>query len=160
MCYGQPHLVHIIKLTVPWDAVEDDYEFKKLRYAELIADAQQHGCKWRSDLLSLGHGLLAISQRPLQSWWKGKSVARDEEKGVPPNEKMSHRVWAWSTRNHCWTLCRRCGPISKTPTKQKMPFLTWPPSWVLAACLRRTIYNADNNNYSYRTDLFTEQDNL
>ena len=42
-------LVYIIKLTVPLEgAVEEVYERKKLRYAELAADAQQQG--WKSKI--------------------------------------------------------------------------------------------------------------
>ena len=39
-------LVYITELTVPWEgAVEEAYEWKKLRYAELAADARQQGWK-------------------------------------------------------------------------------------------------------------------
>ncbi|KAK0141131.1 hypothetical protein N1851_021872 [Merluccius polli] len=40
-------LVYIIELTVPWESsVEEAYERKRLRYAELAADVQQRG--WRA----------------------------------------------------------------------------------------------------------------
>lgn len=40
--------VYIIELTVPWeDAVEEVYERKSLKYAELAADAEQHGWEAR-----------------------------------------------------------------------------------------------------------------
>ena len=38
--------VYIVELTVPWeDAVEEAYERKSLKYAELAADAEQRGWK-------------------------------------------------------------------------------------------------------------------
>lgn len=42
-------LVYIIELTVPWEgAVEEAYERKKLRYAELAAEVRQQG--WRAEV--------------------------------------------------------------------------------------------------------------
>ncbi|KAJ8349703.1 hypothetical protein SKAU_G00248330 [Synaphobranchus kaupii] len=55
LCYGRPHLVYIIELTVPWkDAVEESYECKKLRYAEIAADAQQRGWKAKVQPVEVG----------------------------------------------------------------------------------------------------------
>ncbi|MGH0145910.1 UNVERIFIED_CONTAM: hypothetical protein FKN15_045958 [Acipenser sinensis] len=43
---GSARLVHLIELTVPWeDAVDEAYERKKLRYAQLATEAEQRG--WR-----------------------------------------------------------------------------------------------------------------
>ncbi|MGH0153763.1 UNVERIFIED_CONTAM: hypothetical protein FKN15_025193 [Acipenser sinensis] len=43
---GSARLVHLVKLTVPWeDAVDEAYERKKLWYAQLAAEAEQRG--WR-----------------------------------------------------------------------------------------------------------------
>ncbi|MGH0123030.1 UNVERIFIED_CONTAM: hypothetical protein FKN15_067115 [Acipenser sinensis] len=43
---GSARLVHLVDLTVPWeDAVDEAYEKKKLRYAQLAAEAEQRG--WR-----------------------------------------------------------------------------------------------------------------
>ncbi|MGH0129397.1 UNVERIFIED_CONTAM: hypothetical protein FKN15_024126 [Acipenser sinensis] len=43
---GSACLVHLVELTVPWeDAVDEAYERKKLRYAQLATEAEQRG--WR-----------------------------------------------------------------------------------------------------------------
>ncbi|MGH0145913.1 UNVERIFIED_CONTAM: hypothetical protein FKN15_040099 [Acipenser sinensis] len=43
---GSERLVHLVELTVPWeDAVDEAYERKKLRYAQLATEAEQRG--WR-----------------------------------------------------------------------------------------------------------------
>ncbi|MGH0123308.1 UNVERIFIED_CONTAM: hypothetical protein FKN15_067757 [Acipenser sinensis] len=43
---GSARLVHLVELTVPWeDAVDEAYERKKLRYAQLATEAEQRG--WR-----------------------------------------------------------------------------------------------------------------
>ncbi|MGH0144100.1 UNVERIFIED_CONTAM: hypothetical protein FKN15_071248 [Acipenser sinensis] len=39
---GSAHLVHLVELTVPWEAAVDEaYKRKKLRYAELAAEVEQ-----------------------------------------------------------------------------------------------------------------------
>lgn len=51
--------VYIIELTVPWeDNVGEAYERKKLRYAELAADAKQRG--WKATVLPVEEALLAV----------------------------------------------------------------------------------------------------
>ena len=48
-------LVYSIKLTVPWEGpVEEAYEWKKVRDAELAADAQQQGWKAKVCLVEVG----------------------------------------------------------------------------------------------------------
>ena len=56
-------LAYIIELTVPWEgAVEEAYERKKLRYAELVADAQQQGWKAKVRPVEVGcRGFIATS---------------------------------------------------------------------------------------------------
>ena len=56
-------LVYIVELTVPWEgAVEEAYERKKLRYAELAADAHQNGWKARVCPVEVGcRGFIATS---------------------------------------------------------------------------------------------------
>lgn len=94
-------LDYIFKLTVPWeDAVEETYERKKLRYAELAAQVQQQG--WRAEVCSVEvscRRFIATSTSRLVkgvrgkahrravsdlSWAaeKGKPVAVDEEKSL------------------------------------------------------------------------------
>lgn len=46
---------YIIELTVPWEnTIEEAYEFNKLRYAELAADAKQHGLNTKVYLVKVG----------------------------------------------------------------------------------------------------------
>ena len=56
-------LVYIIELTVPWEsAVEEAFERKKLRYAELAAEVQQQGWKARVRPVEVGcRGFVATS---------------------------------------------------------------------------------------------------
>ena len=56
-------LVFIIELTVPWEsAVEEAYERKKLRYADLAADAQQQGWTTKVRPVEVGcRGFIATS---------------------------------------------------------------------------------------------------
>ncbi|KAK2831157.1 hypothetical protein Q7C36_016243 [Tachysurus vachellii] len=56
-------LVYIIELTVPWEsAVEEAYELKKLRYAELATDAQQQGWNVKVHPVEVGcRGFVATS---------------------------------------------------------------------------------------------------
>ena len=55
--------VYIVELTVPWEsAMEEAYERKKLRYAELAADAQQRGWKAKVCPVEVGcRGFVATS---------------------------------------------------------------------------------------------------
>ena len=53
-------LVYIVELTVPWESsVEEAYERKRLRYAELAADVEQRG--WRATGMPSGSRLQRIS---------------------------------------------------------------------------------------------------
>ena len=56
-------VVYFIELTVPWeDSVEEDYERKKLRYADLAAETEQRGWKARVCLVEVGcRGFIARS---------------------------------------------------------------------------------------------------
>ncbi|MGH0176735.1 UNVERIFIED_CONTAM: hypothetical protein FKN15_073452 [Acipenser sinensis] len=56
---GSAHLVHLVELTVPWeDAVDEAYERKKLRYAQLAAEAEK--ARMESPGLPSGGGLSRI----------------------------------------------------------------------------------------------------
>ncbi|MDF4285595.1 hypothetical protein P3436_25190, partial [Vibrio parahaemolyticus] len=56
-------IVYFIELTVPWeDSVEEAYERKKLRYADLRAEAEQRGWKTRICPVEVGcRGFIARS---------------------------------------------------------------------------------------------------
>ncbi|KAK2864561.1 hypothetical protein Q7C36_003715 [Tachysurus vachellii] len=56
-------LVYIIELTVPWEgAVEEAYERKRLRYAELATDVQQQGWNVKVPPVEVGYrGFIATS---------------------------------------------------------------------------------------------------
>ncbi|MGH0140139.1 UNVERIFIED_CONTAM: hypothetical protein FKN15_010183 [Acipenser sinensis] len=71
---GSARLVHLVELTVPWeDAVDEAYERKKLRYAQLATEAEQRGWRVRVYPVEVGcRGFVAhynpVSQRRWIQW--------------------------------------------------------------------------------------------
>ncbi|XP_078118984.1 uncharacterized protein LOC144525794 [Sander vitreus] len=90
-------LVYIIELTVPWEgAVEEAYERKRLRYAELAADAQQEGWNAKVCPVEVGcRGFVATSTSRLlrEMGVRGKAhrqVVKDLSRAA---EKGSQWLW-------------------------------------------------------------------
>ena len=61
------HIVHFIELTIPFEgAIEAAFERKKLKYAELVAEASQQGCQAHTRPLEIGvSGFVAKSTTTL-----------------------------------------------------------------------------------------------
>ncbi len=93
-------LVYIIELTVPWEgAVEEAYERKKLRYAELAADAQQQGWKASVRPVEVGcRGFVATSTSRLlrEMGVRGKAHRQAVKDLSRAAEKGSQ--WLWMKR--------------------------------------------------------------
>lgn len=90
-------LVYIIELTVPWEgAVEEAYERKRLRYADLAADAQQQGWKAFVRPVEVGcRGFIATStSRFLREMGvRGKSHRQAVKDLAAAAEKGSRWLW-------------------------------------------------------------------
>ena len=90
-------LVYIIELTVPWEgAVEEAYERKKLRYAELAAEAQQQGWKAKVCPVEVGcRGFVASSTTRLlrEMGVRGKAHRQAVKDLSRAAEKGSQWVW-------------------------------------------------------------------
>lgn len=105
-------LIYIIELTVPWEgAVEEAYERKKLRYADLAVDVQQQG--WRAEVrpVEVGcRGFIATSTSRLlkEMGVQGKAhrqAVRDLSRAA---EKGSQ--WLWIKRKvSTWAFKRDDG---------------------------------------------------
>ena len=90
-------LVYIIELTVPWEsAVEEANEWKKLRYAELAADAQQLGWKAKVRPVEVGcRGFIATSTSRLlrEMGVRGKAHRQAVKDLSRAAEKGSQWLW-------------------------------------------------------------------
>ncbi len=105
-------LVYIIELTVPWEgAVEEAYERKKLRYAELAADAQQQGWKAKVRSVEVGcRGFVATSTSRLlrEMGVRGKAHRQAVKDLSRAAEKGSQ--WLWMKRkDSTWAFKRADG---------------------------------------------------
>ncbi|KAK0156143.1 hypothetical protein N1851_000566 [Merluccius polli] len=86
-------LVYIIELTVPWESsVEEAYERKRLRYAELAADVQQRG--WRAKVRPV-EGFVATSTSRLlrEMGVRGKAHRQAVKDLSRAAEKGSQCLW-------------------------------------------------------------------
>ena len=90
-------LVYIIELTVPWEgAVEEAYERKKLRYADLAAEAGQRGWKAKVCPVEVGcRGFVATSTTRLlrEMGVRGKAHRQAVKDLSSAAEKGSQWVW-------------------------------------------------------------------
>lgn len=88
-------LVYIIELTVPWEgAVEEAYERKKLRYADLAADAQQQG--WNAKVGCRGFIATSTSRLLRDMGVRGKAHRQAVKDLSKAAEKGSQ--WLWTRR--------------------------------------------------------------
>lgn len=94
------HLVYIIKLMVPWEAaVEEAYERKKVRYAELAADARQNGWDAKIRPVEVGcRGFTAtLTSRLLREMGVRGKVHRQAVKDLSRAAEKASR-WLWKKR--------------------------------------------------------------
>ena len=93
-------LVYIIELTVPWEcSVEEVYERKRLRYAELAADVQQRGWRAKVRPVEVGcRGFVATSTSRLlrEMGVRGKAHRQAVKDLSRAAEKGSQ--WLWMKR--------------------------------------------------------------
>ena len=99
--------VYIVELTVPWEsAVEEAYERKKLRYADLAADAQQRGWKAKVCPVEVGcRGFVATSTSRLlrEMGVRGKAHRQAVKDLSRAAEKGSQ--WLWIKRkDSAWAV--------------------------------------------------------
>jgi len=72
--------VYIVQLTVPWqNAVEEAYEHKKLRYADLAADAQERG--WKAKVCPVEVGCRGFVAYFIQASLRDGSVGEGPQAG-------------------------------------------------------------------------------
>ncbi|MGH0140562.1 UNVERIFIED_CONTAM: hypothetical protein FKN15_023230 [Acipenser sinensis] len=97
---GSARLVHLIELTVPWeDAVDEAYERKKLRYAQLATEAEQRGWRVRVYPVEVGcRGFVAHSTtRFLRDvGFSGQELRRTVKNLSEAAERSSN--WLWMRR--------------------------------------------------------------
>lgn len=97
--------VFIIELTVPWeDSVDEAYERKQLRYAELAAEAQDRGWKTEVRPVEVGcRGFVAVSTTRLLGdlGIRGQSLRQAIKAMSEAAERSSQ--WLWIKRqDSCW----------------------------------------------------------
>lgn len=96
---------YIIELTVPWDnCVEEAYERKKLRYAELAAEATQRGWNTKVYPVEVGcRGFVASSTiRLLKELGIHGQALRKTIRSLSEAAERSSR-WIWLKRKDpCW----------------------------------------------------------
>ena len=94
-------LVYFIELTVPFeDSVEEAYERKKLRYADLGAEAEQRGWKVRFCPVEVGcRGFVARSAVSLlgELGVRGQSLRKIVKE--MSDEAVRSSQWIWYRRN-------------------------------------------------------------
>lgn len=134
------------------DAVEEAYEWKSLRYAELAADAPQCGVFWPVEvgcrgivatstsrlLREMGVQARSSSERSRQSSWKQQPVALDKVEGFHLGTQVSNGIEGVILG--CWTLWR-CHVVSKTQRKEGAHFTTW-------SCHCSLHYPAESRQYA------------
>ncbi|MGH0152676.1 UNVERIFIED_CONTAM: hypothetical protein FKN15_052941 [Acipenser sinensis] len=94
---GSARLVHLVELTVPWeDAVDEAYERKKLRYAQLATEAEQRGWRVRVYPVEVGcRGFVAHSTtRFLRDvGFSGQELRRTVRNLSEAAERSSNWLW-------------------------------------------------------------------
>ena len=94
---GSARLVHLVELTVPWeDAVDEAYERKKLRYAQLATEAEQRGWRVRVYPVEVGcRGFVAHSTtRFLRDvGFSGQELRRTVKNLSEAAERSSNWLW-------------------------------------------------------------------
>ncbi|MGH0122885.1 UNVERIFIED_CONTAM: hypothetical protein FKN15_008810 [Acipenser sinensis] len=102
---GSALLVHLVELTVPWeDAVDEAYEWKKLRYVQRATEAEQRGWRVRVYPVEVGcRGFVAHSTirflRDVRC--SGQELCRTVKNLPEAAERSSN--WLWLRRKYsCW----------------------------------------------------------
>ena len=98
-------IVYFIELTVPWESsVEEAYERKKLRYAELGAEAEQRGWKVRIRPVEVGcRGFVARSAVSLLRELGGRGQSVRKVVKELSDEAAQASQWIWIRRsNSSW----------------------------------------------------------
>ena len=92
--------VYLIELTVPWEgSIEEAFERKKLRYADLAAEAEQRGWATKIRPVEVGcRGFVAKSTTKLlrDMRFGGRTLCRTIRELGDTAERSSH--WLWSKR--------------------------------------------------------------
>ena len=93
-------LVYIIELTVPWEeAVEEAYERKKLRYADLAATAEDRGWKAKVRPVEVGcRGFVASSMAKLLREVGVRGQAHRQAMKELANTAEEASYWLWLKR--------------------------------------------------------------
>ncbi|MGH0138791.1 UNVERIFIED_CONTAM: hypothetical protein FKN15_001753 [Acipenser sinensis] len=94
---GSAHLVHLVELTVPWeDAVDEAYERKRLRYAQLATEAEQRGWRVRVYPVEVGcRGFVAHSTTQFlrDVGFSGQELHRTVKNLFEAAERISNWLW-------------------------------------------------------------------
>lgn len=100
-------LVYIIELTVPWEgAVEEAYERKRLRFAELATDARQQGWNVKVRPVEVGcRGFVATSTSRLlrEMGLQGKAHQQAVKDLSAAAEKESQWLWV-KRKDSAWVF--------------------------------------------------------
>lgn len=93
--------VYFIELTVPWeDSVEEAYERKKLKYADLAAEAEQRGWKARVCPVEVGcRGFIARSTLSLLGELGISGRSLQQVINQLSEEALKGSQWIWLRRN-------------------------------------------------------------
>lgn len=97
--------VYIIELTVPWeDAVDEAYERKHLRYAELAAEAQHRG--WNAEVRPVEVGCRGFVARSATGLFADLGIrGRDQRSAIKAASEAAERSSQWlfmRRKDPCW----------------------------------------------------------
>ncbi|KAL3983720.1 WAS protein family, member 3 [Sarotherodon galilaeus] len=95
--YNSPKLAYIIELTVPWEeAFEEAFERKKLRYANLAAEAENRGWKIKVHPVEVGCRVLVASTTAKllrEIGIRGQAQRQAIRELANTAERTSHWLW-------------------------------------------------------------------
>ncbi|MGH0136499.1 UNVERIFIED_CONTAM: hypothetical protein FKN15_007901 [Acipenser sinensis] len=97
--FGSPCLVHLVELTVPWeDVVDKAYERKKLRYAQLAAEAEQQG--WGFQVYPVEVGCQGFVAHSTTRFVRDIRFSGQELRHIVKNSEAAERSgnWLWLRR--------------------------------------------------------------
>ena len=97
--------VYIIELTVPWeDAVDEAYERKHLRYADLAAEAQHRG--WNAEVRPVEVGCRGFVARSTTRLFADLGVrGKNQRSAIKASSEAAERSSQWlfmRRKDPCW----------------------------------------------------------
>ena len=98
------HIVYFVELTIPFeDAIEEAFEKKKVKYAELVVDARQWGWQAHTRPVEISVRGFVAKSTTTHFGFRGLVVFSSS---MYRNPSWIWTGWFWDARHHCWAFWR------------------------------------------------------